>query len=96
MKLAETAKGTKFTLVHDSMEDLKQGKVTILPSVERIMQFPSVPDMGILSSLLITFGRLFADGTYNLEEEEGALNEIFPEIKPMKVRQALEAAAKAA
>lgn len=59
------------------------------------MQLSSVPDMGILSSLLITFSRLFADGTYNLEEE-GSLNEIFPEIKPMQVRQALEAAAKAA
>ncbi|KAH6983867.1 hypothetical protein EDB80DRAFT_691677 [Ilyonectria destructans] len=84
-----------FTIVHDSVEDLKKGRVTILPAVDKYLHLMSVPDKEVLSQFLGTFGQLFADGSFNIKEE-GALNEMFPEIKPLTIKEAVEAAAKSA
>ncbi|KAH7153502.1 hypothetical protein EDB81DRAFT_932079 [Dactylonectria macrodidyma] len=94
VKSAQAAKGTPFTIIHDSVEDLKKGRVTILPAVEKYLHLMSVPNKEVLSQFLGTFGQLFADGSFNIKEE-GALNEMFPEIKPLTIKEAVEAAAKA-
>lgn len=87
--------GTQFAIVHNELEDPKKGKVVLLPSVDRYLPLMSVPHREVLSKFLATFGQLFDDGSFNIREE-GALNEIFPEIKPLKIQQALEAAARGA
>lgn len=74
------------------MEDLEKGEATVLPSVDKYLHLMSVPNKEVLSQFLATFGRLFADGSFDIEEE-GALNSMFPEIKPLKIQQAVEAAA---
>jgi hypothetical protein len=43
------------------------------------------------SVFLSTFGLLFEDGTFDLEEK-GALNNLFPEIGALKIKQAVQAA----
>lgn len=91
--LVDDVTGTPFKIVHDSIEDLKKGRVTILPAVDKYLHLMSVPNKEVLSEFLGTFGQLFADGTFNIKEE-GALNEIFPEIKPLTIKEAVEAAAK--
>lgn len=91
--LVDDLTGTPFKIVHDSIEDLKKGRVTILPAVDKYLHLMSVPNKEVLSEFLGTFGQLFADGTFNIKEE-GALNEIFPEIKPLTIKEAVEAAAK--
>ncbi|KAL2847164.1 NAD(P)-binding protein [Aspergillus pseudoustus] len=91
VKLAEIAKGTQFTIVHDSVEDLKKGKVTLLPSTKRYLSSMSVNTLEGQSVFLSTFGLLFEDGTFDLEEK-GALNRLLPEIGALKIKQAVEAA----
>ncbi|KAL2686752.1 hypothetical protein Neosp_004294 [[Neocosmospora] mangrovei] len=90
---AQDAKGTSFRIIHDSVEDLKKGEATVLPSVDKYLHLMSVPNKAVLSQFLATFGQLFDDGSFNIEEK-GALNSMFPDIKPLTIQQALEAAAK--
>jgi hypothetical protein len=44
-------------------------------------------------ALFAAFGQLSEDGSWDLKPQK-TLNEIFPEIKPLKVKDVLEAVAK--
>ncbi|KAH6714334.1 hypothetical protein BKA61DRAFT_481756 [Leptodontidium sp. MPI-SDFR-AT-0119] len=92
VKLAEAAKGTKFKVVYDSVEDMKKGSVTELPSLTAALPYIPVPKE-VLLGFSAVFGLMFDDGTFDFKTA-GALNEKFPEIKPITVRAALEAAGK--
>ncbi|EEU45339.1 uncharacterized protein NECHADRAFT_80930 [Fusarium vanettenii 77-13-4] len=87
---AQDAKGTPFRIIHDSVEDLKKGEATVLPSVDKYLHLMSVPSKTVLSQFLATFGRLFDDGSFNIEEK-GALNSMFSDIKPLTIQHAVEA-----
>ncbi|RSM06219.1 hypothetical protein CEP52_005854 [Fusarium oligoseptatum] len=73
---AESAKGTKFNVTYDSLETLKAGKVTALPSHEAMRAF--VPQE-ILEGILAQYGLLFEAGVFDLKPEH-TIKEDFPEI----------------
>lgn len=62
LKIPEDAKGAKFTVSYDSLEDLAAGKVTELPS--HVQAYPFVPKPA-LQGVLATLGLMVAKGLFN-------------------------------
>ncbi|KAF5534820.1 transcriptional activator Mut3p [Fusarium napiforme] len=85
VQYAEEAKGVKFTVKHDSIEDLKAGKITELPS--HVHMYPFFPKP-MLQGLFAAFGRMFVEGAFDLKPER-TLNEVFPEVKARKIKDLL-------
>lgn len=85
VQYAEEAKGVKFTVKYDSIEDLKAGKITELPSHPHMYPFFPKP---MLQGLLAAFGRMFVDGVFDFKPER-TLNEEFPEVKARKIKDLL-------
>ncbi|KAF4465529.1 nmra-like family [Fusarium albosuccineum] len=83
---AEEVLGTKFDVVHDSIELLKSGKITELPSqVPAYAVFPKEAFQGMCA----TFGLFFEQGLLNFDEGK-AINRLFPEIKPKSIKDVVE------
>ncbi|KAH6984041.1 hypothetical protein EDB80DRAFT_898988 [Ilyonectria destructans] len=72
----------KFDVRYDSLEDLKNGKVTELPSQVAAYQF--VPKE-IFQGFCITLGQWFASGAFDLTPSK-----VLPGLKPLTVKEALE------
>lgn len=81
--LAEEAKGTKFTVSYDSLETLKSGKITELPS--HVSLYPYFPKEQ-LQGLFAAFGIMFETGAFNFKPEH-TINQDFPEIKPKSIKE---------
>ncbi|KAM5357234.1 hypothetical protein ACJZ2D_016475 [Fusarium nematophilum] len=92
VKIAEEAKGVKFNVVHDSIEDLEKGRSTELPALTEALRTLPIPREALLASAA-NFGLMFERGDLNFNEDE-AINRKFPDIKPLKVEEALKAVAK--
>ncbi|KAH6974334.1 hypothetical protein BKA56DRAFT_490357 [Ilyonectria sp. MPI-CAGE-AT-0026] len=93
VKLAEAAKGTKFKVVYDSVEDMENGKATELPALTKALPFIPIPKEALLA-FAATFGLLWEHGVMDFDEET-AFSSKYPEVKPLKIKDALEAAVKA-
>ncbi|KAH7191678.1 hypothetical protein BKA60DRAFT_661603 [Fusarium oxysporum] len=89
-QLAEEATGDKFEVTYDSVDLLKSGKITELPSHEALYPFFPKP---ALQGMLAQFGILFDQGAMDFQPEK-SLNDIFPEIKTTTARDVLEIACK--
>ncbi|KAI8680826.1 NAD(P)-bd-dom domain-containing protein [Fusarium sp. Ph1] len=86
LQLAEEVRGTEFKKTHDSLELLKEGKITELPGHRYAYEhFPKEA----LQGMLATFGILFDEGQFDFKPER-SLNDIFPEIKPVSAKKMLE------
>ncbi|KAL9571924.1 hypothetical protein ACKAV7_003913 [Fusarium commune] len=85
VQYAEEAKGVKFTVKHESIEDLKAGKITELPSHPHMYPFFPKP---MLQGFFATFGRMFVEGAFDLKPER-TLNQVFPEVKARKIKDLL-------
>ncbi|KAH7231555.1 hypothetical protein B0J15DRAFT_574934 [Fusarium solani] len=86
LQLAEEVRGTEFKKTHDSLELLKEGKITELPGHRYAYEhFPKEA----LQGMLATFGILFDEGQFDFKPER-SLNDIFPEIKPVSAKEMLE------
>ncbi|KAM0330565.1 hypothetical protein ACHAQA_003512 [Verticillium albo-atrum] len=88
LRIAEEVKGTKFKVTYDSLELLRSGKITELPSHPPM--YEHMPKEQI-QSIFSVFGLWFHEGLYNLQPEK-TLNQVFPEIKAWTVREFLELA----
>ncbi|KAL8404830.1 hypothetical protein RB594_009634 [Gaeumannomyces avenae] len=89
LRLGEDAKGTKFNVVYDSVEKLKTGQTTELPAhVPLYHIFPKE----VMDSMGAPFGLWFEQGMFELKPAGKFLNDQFPEIKPMKVKEMLDKA----
>ncbi|GKT56081.1 NmrA-like family protein [Colletotrichum tofieldiae] len=86
VRLAEEIKGNVFTVVYDSVEDLKANKMTELPSHHEIYKFYPKE---MLHSFLALFGLECERGQANLNPTH-TLNDDFPDIKPASAREILE------
>ncbi|KAK1509223.1 uncharacterized protein CCOS01_15739 [Colletotrichum costaricense] len=93
VQLAEAAKGTKFNVAYDSVEKLKTGQTTELPSqVPAYQFFPKEAYQGMAS----VFGLWFENGSFDIPPAgKRTLNQIFPDIKAWTVKEILETAWKA-
>jgi len=90
VKIAEDVRGSKFEVTYDSIDTLKQGKITELPSHPHIYPFfPKEAMQGMFSA----FGLLFASGDFDLKSESSnSLNVRYPDIKPKTVRELVQEA----
>ncbi|GJC83394.1 oxidoreductase swnN [Colletotrichum liriopes] len=87
---AEAAKGSKFNVTYDSVDKLKTGQVTELPS--HIPVYPFFPKEA-LQGMVSVFGLWFNDGTFDVPPSgTKTLNEIFPGIKAWTVKDILNTA----
>lgn len=83
LAIAEEARGEKFDVTYDSMEVLKQGKVTELPSHKAV--YPYFPKEH-LQGMLASFGVLFEERFFDVRCEK-SLNGKFPKVKARGVRE---------
>ena len=88
--IMEDVKGIKYDVTYDSIEKLKEGKVTELPCYGQM--YERVPK-DVMDGLIAVFGLCVEEGVLDLAgEERGALNKEFPAIKTMSVREGIEQA----
>ncbi|KAL4879236.1 hypothetical protein BJY04DRAFT_194103 [Aspergillus karnatakaensis] len=84
--LAEEARGAKFEVHYDDIEKLNRFEITELPAQRALYDtFPKKAFQWFTS----IFERFTADGTTRIARE-GSLNEKFPDIKPLTVRDMLD------
>ncbi|KAF5962284.1 nmra-like family protein [Fusarium bulbicola] len=88
LKIAEEVKGVKFNVMNDSIEKLKRGEVSELPSHPDL--YPYFPKEH-LQGLVSAFGLLFDTGVFDLQPLH-TLNEAYPHIKANTVRQLVDEA----
>jgi len=88
LRLAEEAKGTEFTVADDSVEKLRLGQTTELPSQVPLYQY--IPK-SLVQGLTSVFGLWLEQGEFDLKPEK-FLNETFPDIKPMTMKEMLDKA----
>ncbi|KAF9634762.1 putative nmra-like family protein [Lasiodiplodia theobromae] len=87
-QLTLSAIGTKFKVTYDSLDLLRSGKVTELPS--HLSLYVHMPKEEI-QSIFAVFGIWFHEGLFNLQPKK-RLNDVFPHIKAYTVRELLELA----
>lgn len=84
--IAEEVKGVKFNVAYDGVEDLRASRITELPGhAASYDKFPKER----LQWFLAIFELWMATGRARVPRE-GSLNEMFPEIKPLTVREMME------
>ncbi len=83
LKVVEDAKGVKFTVSYDPIEDLAAGKITELPSHTQVYPFFPKP---ALQAALASLELLLEKGVLDLDAE-WTLNQEFPDIKPRSIKE---------
>jgi len=84
--------GTKFNVAYDSLEKLQKGETTELPG--QAVLYPYFPKEA-MHGMLASFGVWFDKGLFDFAGAK-FLNEAFPDIKPLKMKEMLEKAWKKA
>ncbi|KAF9774647.1 hypothetical protein IL306_007317 [Fusarium sp. DS 682] len=84
LRQAEEARGSKFDVSYDPPEKLQKGEVTELPSNEGTADFPRK----VLEGLMSFWGLYVLEGKYDMPTDK-ALNKVFPDIQPLKVKDVL-------
>lgn len=85
-KQAQEVKGLPFHVTHDSIETLKKGVITELPSHPELYEFYPKEH---LQGFIAAFGVMCERGQANFTPNR-TLNDAFPDIKPMTAREVLE------
>ncbi|KAJ4360048.1 uncharacterized protein N0V89_000607 [Didymosphaeria variabile] len=87
--VAEAAKGVKFNVAYDSVEMLKRGEITELPGHKAVYEqfFGSEEAKSLFQKVMAGVAVYMAEG--QMVYEGPLLNEIFPSITPLTVREAL-------
>ncbi|KAM0468511.1 hypothetical protein ACHAP7_010809 [Fusarium lateritium] len=85
-RLIKDVAGERFEVTYDSVELLKSGKITELPS--HVSAYEFLPKE-TLQDILSQFGLLFVEGLFDFKPKQ-SLNDLFPEIKPKSAREVLE------
>lgn len=88
--LGEKVKGTKFDVSFDSIEKLERGEYTELPGYAAAFAYLGAADVGkeMLGHMMVFFSLMFARGYASFKGAKW-LNEMFPEIKPLGLEEAL-------
>jgi hypothetical protein len=78
--------GSTFEVAYDPPEKLQKGEITELPSHDPPPdQFPKE----VMKGLMAVWGGLVLDGKFDIPTDK-ALNKVFPDIQPLKVKDVLE------
>ncbi|KAF4962146.1 hypothetical protein FSARC_9763 [Fusarium sarcochroum] len=86
LKIVEEATGDKFSVTYDSVEKLEKGEVTELPG--HVPAYARVPKT-ILQKTLAAYGLWSVKGAFDLDARK-TLNDAFPDIKPISVKDFME------
>lgn len=79
----ETA-GTEFEVSHDSLSDLRAGKITEIPGYKATYDvFPKE----MLLEMMAAIGVGMITGVFDLEAKGELINDRFPEVKPVRMRE---------
>jgi nucleoside-diphosphate-sugar epimerase len=81
---AEETKGVEFEVHYDEVEGIRAGKTTLPPSVEEWLPSPEWAPMFSIIALA------YLGGGFDLDMAK-CKNDLFPEIKPLKVQDVLDA-----
>ncbi|KAF4250708.1 hypothetical protein CNMCM8980_010649 [Aspergillus fumigatiaffinis] len=84
LEMAEEIRGVKFQVTYDSKENIKDGQVTIPPMPEG--NSSSSEELKEMTALV---SRLTIAGVFKLPDED-RLNDRFPDIQPVKMKQFLQ------
>ncbi|EED13624.1 conserved hypothetical protein [Talaromyces stipitatus ATCC 10500] len=87
IKAAEDITGSRFRVTYDPVEKLAKGEFTELPPHAKELAASPFPEE-IARALLSILGLWAAEGYFNIPVEQ-SLNQKFPNIKPMTVREML-------
>ena len=79
-------------MVHDSLEKLRTGQITELPSHPSL--YPFFPKQ-MLQGFFAAFGIMFEQGEFDFRPVQ-PLNDAFPDIKPRTIRELVSEAWKKA
>jgi hypothetical protein len=88
---AEAGKGQKFTVEYDSLDKLKRGEVTELPSHAKSYEMFGGRDVAkpMLQGMLTQFAFWQEEGLFKYNKENGTfLNDVFPDIKALTLKEA--------
>ncbi|KAH7176735.1 hypothetical protein EDB81DRAFT_898175 [Dactylonectria macrodidyma] len=88
LRLAEEVRGVKFEVAYDSIEKLRNGEITELPG--QVAIYPFYPKEA-LQKVLAGIECFMAEGAFDYKTPT-TLNEKFPEIRPLKVKDMLQKA----
>lgn len=89
VKLAEELTGCKFTVVHDSLEKLEKGEITLTPTALKMYK-DNDQAIRLLTQQLSVFGGWLAEGHMDLDISLNSLNKEFPDIEPLTWRNIIE------
>jgi nucleoside-diphosphate-sugar epimerase len=92
LTVAEKARGVKFNVTYDSLEKLRNGKVTPIPANKAHAALYSTPEFDATDRLMAMFagiGAAMASGDLDIAEKD-SLNSQFPDIKTIKVIKFIE------
>ncbi|KAH0841194.1 NmrA-like family protein [Fonsecaea pedrosoi] len=90
VSIAERVRGgAPFEITHDTLDDLNQGKVTILPNPGSAAWDASPSETAARKESLILFGKLYVSGVWDLSKEP-QFSTRCPEWRPKKLGQFLE------
>ncbi|KAK5632191.1 hypothetical protein RRF57_007905 [Xylaria bambusicola] len=81
LKLAEE---TRFNVAYDPPEKLQKGEITELPLNVGTVDFPKE----VLQGLMALWGLYVLEGKFDIPTDK-ALNKVFPDVQPLKVRDVL-------
>ncbi|KAJ4289073.1 hypothetical protein N0V90_011415 [Kalmusia sp. IMI 367209] len=86
---AEASKGVKFNVSYDSIEKLQKGQVTELPGHAGVYELFGGRDnaLPIVQGLFAQYGLWMEEGIFTYKSGK-LLNDLFPDIKPLKLEDA--------
>ncbi|KAL8801473.1 MAG: hypothetical protein Q9182_004440 [Xanthomendoza sp. 2 TL-2023] len=84
LQTAEKARGVKFDVVHDSLEDLRAGKITEIPAYIPVYEF--IPKEWLLE-MMAAFGVAMVTGVFDLGSGGDTLNQKYTDVKPIKMAE---------
>lgn len=88
VKMAEEILGEPMKVYYDSVEDLAQGKVTMTPTYEKAIK--GTPREKPVT-YAVAMASLYIHNGHNDLPTEHNLVDMFPDIKPLTVREVIEA-----
>lgn len=86
---AEKVTGVKFEVAHDSLEDLENGKVTLNPTFQAMMEGADKATLEATTVMLAKSSKLVVEGHLDLNPDI-ALNKLFPDIPVLTLRRVAE------
>ncbi|EXJ65601.1 uncharacterized protein A1O5_11128 [Cladophialophora psammophila CBS 110553] len=87
--IAERLAGSKFELTYDSLQELENGKVTLLPKPGSTAWEASASETQDRKDMLTLYGKFYTSAVLDLSQESPQLSAVFPDWNPKKLESFL-------